>query len=82
MTLARPAGAVLVLEAAFALALAAQQRGLDLTVENLMRGPALYGSPPALVRFSDDSRYVYFRWQPPGDTAQASWRVSVTGGDP
>ena len=28
----------------------------DLTIDNIMRGPDLYGTPPRLVRFSDDSR--------------------------
>ncbi|MDO8665936.1 MAG: hypothetical protein Q7J79_04940, partial [Gemmatimonadales bacterium] len=51
----------------------------DLTIDNIMRGPDLYGTPPRLVRFSDDSRYVYFRWKKPDvDTAEASYRVAVT----
>jgi dipeptidyl aminopeptidase/acylaminoacyl peptidase len=55
----------------------------DLSVENLMRGPELYGTPPSRVRFSDDSRWVYFRWQRPGvDTAEAGYRVAVAGGEP
>jgi dipeptidyl aminopeptidase/acylaminoacyl peptidase len=55
----------------------------DMTVDNIMRGPDLYGTPPSRVRFSDDSRYVYFRWKRPGaDTAETSYRASVTGGEP
>lgn len=55
----------------------------DLTIDNIMRGPDLYGTPPRLVRFSDDSRYGYFRWKKPEvDTAEASYRVAVTGGEP
>ncbi|MBI1723415.1 MAG: prolyl oligopeptidase family serine peptidase [Gemmatimonadetes bacterium] len=55
----------------------------DLTIDNIMRGPELYGTAPSRVRFSDDSRYVYFRWRRPGvDTAETSYRVSVAGGEP
>jgi len=55
----------------------------DLTIENVMRGPALYGTAPSRVRFSDDSRWVYFRWRDPAaDTAEAAYRVAVAGGAP
>ena len=73
--------------AAAAIAAPAQQpaapAAFDLSVENLMRGPELYGTPPSRVRFSDDSRWVYFRWQRPGvDTAEAGYRLAVAGGEP
>jgi dipeptidyl aminopeptidase/acylaminoacyl peptidase len=55
----------------------------DLSIENLMRGPELYGTAPSRVRFSDDSRHVYFRWKKPdADTAEAAYRVAVAGGEP
>ncbi len=81
----RPAGVALVLHAALAVSLSAQSAApaFELTIDNLMRGPELYGTPPSLVRFSDDSRWIYFRWRQPGvDTADAAFRVSVSGGDP
>lgn len=57
--------------------------GFDLSIDNIMRGPELYGTAPHLVRFSDDSRYVYFRWRKPGvDTVDASYRAAVAGGEP
>ena len=51
----------------------------DLSVRNLMRGPELVGRSPDEVRFSDDARWVYFRWRAPEapDTARALWRVAV-----
>lgn len=58
-------------------------RSFDLSVENLMRGPDLYGYAPSMVRFSDDSRWIWFRWRRPGvDTIEASYRVPATGGTP
>jgi dipeptidyl aminopeptidase/acylaminoacyl peptidase len=55
----------------------------DLSVDNIMRGPDLVGTAPSLVRFSDDSRWVYFRWRRPGtDTTDTSYRVRVEGGEP
>jgi dipeptidyl aminopeptidase/acylaminoacyl peptidase len=35
----------------------------SLTVDNIMRGPALVGYEPAQVRWSGDSRQVYFQWK-------------------
>lgn len=42
----------------------------EFTIENMMRGPEVYGREPSNVRWSPDSRYIYFRWLPPG----ADWR--------
>src|SRR5512133_2051221 len=47
-----------------ATALLAQTGGrFALTVENIMRGPALVGYEPAQVRWSGDSRQIYFQWK-------------------
>ncbi|HEY6046010.1 MAG TPA: alpha/beta fold hydrolase [Pyrinomonadaceae bacterium] len=35
----------------------------ELTVDSIMRGPRLVGYPPSGVYWSQDSRYVYFRWK-------------------
>src|SRR5690606_17307332 len=42
----------------------------DFTIANMMRGPEVYGRAPENVRWSPDSRYIYFRWLPPG----TDWR--------
>ncbi|MGI9105865.1 MAG: alpha/beta fold hydrolase [Pyrinomonadaceae bacterium] len=39
----------------------------ELTVDSIMRGPALVGYTPAEVRWSQDSRQVYFRWKQAGE---------------
>jgi dipeptidyl aminopeptidase/acylaminoacyl peptidase len=61
----------------------AAAQGFQLTVENIMRGPALVGTAPSNVRFSADGRYVYFAWRSPGvDTLDQDYRVAVPGGAP
>ena len=90
MMLFQRAGAALVLSAALAGAVQAQtavssraRPAFDLSIDNIMRGPELYGTAPSQVRFSDDARWVYFRWRRPGvDTVDTSFRVRVEGGEP
>ncbi|MBL8233325.1 MAG: prolyl oligopeptidase family serine peptidase [Bryobacterales bacterium] len=36
---------------------------LELTVDNIMRGPGLYGWAPQSVRWSGDGQKVFFRWK-------------------
>ena len=48
-------------------AAAAQQRSaFEFTIANMMRGPEVYGREPQRVRWSADSRWIYFFWNPPG----------------
>jgi len=51
----------------------------DLSVRNIMRGEALVGRSPDEVRWTEDSRTVYFRWRDPEarDTTTHLYRVSV-----
>ncbi|HEY0809014.1 MAG TPA: prolyl oligopeptidase family serine peptidase [Longimicrobiales bacterium] len=60
-------------------------QSFDLSIKNIMRGPELVGAAPERVQWTDDSRWVYFRWRPGGLpwTADTSWyRVAATGGAP
>lgn len=50
----------------------AQRLAPDLELAWIMRGPELVGREPSNVRWSPDSRWLYFDWLPPG----ASWRDS------
>ncbi|HET9371243.1 MAG TPA: hypothetical protein VFO19_13375, partial [Vicinamibacterales bacterium] len=34
-----------------------------LTVDSIMRGPKLVGTPPSAIRWSRDSSKIYFSWQ-------------------
>jgi hypothetical protein len=58
--------------------------GFDLSVANIMRGELLVGRSPSEVRWSEDSRHVYFRWRDPesGDTTTSVYRVAAAGGEP
>jgi len=44
--------------------------GFRFTIDNIMRGPELYGREPQNVRWSSDGKWIYFSWLEPG----ASWR--------
>ncbi len=53
-----------------ALGAEAQQPSFDFSIQNMMRGPELYGREPSQVRWSADSRWIYFSWLPAG----SDWR--------
>ncbi len=65
-------------------ATAADGAGFDLSVANIMRGEGLVGRSPDNVRWSVDSREVYFRWRAPdsADTTTHVYRVDADGGEP
>jgi len=42
---------------------AAATRKLSLTIDEIMRGPALYGNSPRAVRWSGDGSKIYFSWK-------------------
>ena len=54
---------------------AAAQRpsNFEFTIRNIMRGPELYGRAPDSVRWSHDSKWIYFTWLEPG----TDWRERV-----
>jgi dipeptidyl aminopeptidase/acylaminoacyl peptidase len=41
----------------------AAQKKFALTIDNIMRGPELYGNEPSAVHWSDDGQRVYFQWK-------------------
>ncbi|MFL5606411.1 MAG: prolyl oligopeptidase family serine peptidase [Gemmatimonadaceae bacterium] len=64
----RTSAALLALPAA----LSAQNsaRPFEFSIRNIMRGPELYGRTPTNVRWSADSRWIYFQW----NAAGTDWR--------
>jgi dipeptidyl aminopeptidase/acylaminoacyl peptidase len=59
---------------------AAQARtGAMLTVDSIMRGPKLVGSPPGGVRWARDSSKVYFTWQKAGDERTSTYVANRDG---
>ena len=53
-----------------------------LTVDSIMRGPELVGNPPNNLRWSGDSKTLYFEWLIPKDDQASTWVVSRDGGAP
>jgi dipeptidyl aminopeptidase/acylaminoacyl peptidase len=51
-------------------AAAQQSKPFDFSIRNIMRGPELYGRQPENVRWSADSKWIYFTWLEPA----TDWR--------
>lgn len=56
--------------------------GFALTVDSIMRGPELVGNPPHNLRWSGDSKALYFEWLMPTEDLAATWVVDREGGAP
>ncbi len=61
---------------------AGRPAAFPLTVDSIMRGPDLVGSAPSSVRWSGDSRTIYFDWQKPGEDEDSTYVVAREGGEP
>ncbi len=55
---------------------------LELSVDSIMRGPKLVGYPPTGLRWSGDSRELYFEWRHAGEDEASTWVVAREGGEP
>lgn len=53
-----------------------RQSTFNFSIKNIMRGPELYGRPPGDVRWSNDSKWIYFTWLEPG----TDWREFDSAG--
>lgn len=78
--------AALVLAVACAAATSAEQAPppgtFPLTIDSIMRGPDLVGYPPSDLRWSGDSKELFFEWRMPDDDEAATWVVGRDGGSP
>ena len=54
----------------------------ELTVDSIMRGPSLVGWTPTALRWSADSRHLYFDWRKPADKESSTYVVGRDGGTP
>ncbi|HYL74214.1 MAG TPA: prolyl oligopeptidase family serine peptidase [Bryobacteraceae bacterium] len=52
-----------------------------LTIDNIMRGPGLYGYEPAQVRWSGDGERLYFQWKQASDPETKDPDTYVVGRD-
>jgi dipeptidyl aminopeptidase/acylaminoacyl peptidase len=50
-----------------------------LTIDSIMRGPKLVGSPPAAVRWAPDSSKIYFTWQKASDERPSTYVANRDG---
>ncbi len=48
-----------------------------LTIEQIMQGEAFVGALPESVSWSDDSRTVFFTWNPNADTLRSTYRIGA-----
>jgi dipeptidyl aminopeptidase/acylaminoacyl peptidase len=53
-----------------------------LTVDSIMRGPELVGNPPSNLRWSGDSKEIYFEWRLAKEDQASTWVVGRDGGSP
>jgi dipeptidyl aminopeptidase/acylaminoacyl peptidase len=53
----------------------------ELTIDNIMRGPALVGFEPSQVRWSADSERIYFQWKQAADKEDAPLDTYVVNRD-
>src|SRR5579864_8435071 len=68
--------------ATFVLAFQATPAGkFALTIDNIMRGPGLYGYEPAQVRWSGDGERIYFQWKQASDPETKDPDTYVVGRD-
>ena len=54
----------------------------SLTIDNIMRGPALVGYEPAGVRWSHDSQRIFFQWKQASeqvDAPMATYEINRDG---
>jgi dipeptidyl aminopeptidase/acylaminoacyl peptidase len=52
-----------------------------LTIDNIMRGPGLYGYEPSGVRWSGDGEHIYFQWKQASDPRVKPLDTYVVGRD-
>jgi dipeptidyl aminopeptidase/acylaminoacyl peptidase len=55
--------------------LPAAEKPFELTVDGIMRGPLLVGYPPEELRWSGDSRELFFEWRMGSEDEAATWVV-------
>jgi dipeptidyl aminopeptidase/acylaminoacyl peptidase len=74
-----------ILVVATTLPAALHAQSFELTVPGIMRGPEHVGEPPSSVQWTDDGRWIFFRWKPggrPWHEPTALYRVRASGGEP
>ncbi len=53
-----------------------------LTVEKIMRDPKWIGTSPSIVFWSNDSKSVFFNWNPENKLSDSLYNYAIAGGEP
>ena len=54
------------------------QNESTLSLSEIMKGEEYVGYLPTNIRWSDDNRFIYFSWNPDGDTLRSIYKVETT----
>ncbi|GHA69344.1 peptidase S9 [Pontibacter akesuensis] len=60
-------------------AVQAQEKKLELSVEKIMRDPKWIGTAPSNVFWSEDGKKIYFSWNPDGNREDSLYSVNAEG---
>lgn len=55
----------------------AEEETFELTIDSIMEGPALTGTPPSNLMWSRDSKILYFNWLKPGEKVPAWYALDM-----
>ncbi len=72
---------VLLVIAALAAPVLSAPPAFELTIDNIMRGPSLVGYEPRAVRWSGDSRQIYFEWKQSSEPREKDFATYVVSRD-
>lgn len=57
----------------------AQNAKSSLTIEKIMQGTQFTGTSPSEISWSEDSRFIYFQWNPEKNRADSLYKVTAMG---
>ncbi len=57
-----------------------QRNQSSLTIDQIMQGEDFVGYLPERVRWSEDSKYILFSWNPDKDTLRSTYKVNIGSG--
>jgi len=60
---------------------APEKPGFEMTIDSIMRGSGLFGYPPSAVRWSPDSKFVYFQWKKYDEAREKNMDTYVISAD-
>ena len=49
-----------------------------LSIDQIMQGEEFVGYPPTSIKWSDNSQFIYFSWNPDKDTLRSTYKADIT----